>query len=70
MIVQTIHQSAYGQSSLPPQDQERLLEDAGAGIGHLEFEKRPKLAELRFEGSIIAKRKAPPAITGDNVYVT
>jgi hypothetical protein len=45
------------------------VEDAGAGIGHLEFEKRPKLAELRFEGSIIAERKAPPAITGDNVYV-
>jgi hypothetical protein len=53
----------------PPQDQERLLEDAGAGIAHTEFEKRPKLAELTFEGSIIAERKAPPAITGDNVYV-
>jgi len=64
-----IIQSAYGQPSLPPQDQERLLEDAGAGIGHVEFDKRPKLAELRFEESIIAERKAPPAITGDNVYV-
>jgi hypothetical protein len=61
--------SAYGQPSLPPQEQERLREDAGAGIGHLEFEKRPELAEVRFEGSIIAERKAPPAITGDNVYV-
>ena len=57
------------QPSPPSQDQERLREDAGAGIGHLEFEKRPELAELRFEGSIIAERKAPPAITGDNVYV-
>ena len=64
-----IIQSAYGQPSLPQQDQERLREDTGAGIGHLEFEKRPELAELRFEGSIIAERKAPPAITGDNVYV-
>jgi hypothetical protein len=65
-----IIQSAYGQPSLPPQDQERLLEGTGAGIGNLEFEKRlAELAELRFEGSIIAERKAPPAITGDNVYV-
>ena len=65
-----IIQSAYGQPSLPPQDQERLLEDTGAGIGNLEFEKKlAELAELRFEGSIIAERKAPPAITGDNVYV-
>lgn len=64
-----IIQSADGQPSLPPQDQERLVDDAGAGIGHLEFEKRPQLAELRFDGSIIAERKAPPAITGDNVYV-
>ncbi len=64
-----IIQSAYGQPSLPSQDQERLVEDAGAGIGHLEFEKRPQLAELRFEESIIAEKKAPPAITGDNVYV-
>jgi hypothetical protein len=31
--------------------------------------RRPELAEVRFEGSIIAERKAPPAITGDNVYV-
>ena len=70
-----IKQSDYTISIWPtftplPQDQERLLEDAGAGIGHLEFDKRPKLSELRFEGSIIAERKAPPAITGDNVYVT
>jgi hypothetical protein len=64
-----IIQSAYGQPSLPPQDQERLQEDTGAGIAHVDFDKRPKLAELRFEGSIIAERKAPPAITGDNVYV-
>ena len=64
-----IIQSAYGQPSLPAQDQERLLDDAGQGIAHTEFEKRPGLAELRFEGSIIAERKAPPAITGDNVYV-
>jgi hypothetical protein len=64
-----IIQSAYGQPSLPAQDQERLLEDAGQGIAHTEFEKRPQLAELRFEGSIIAERKVPPAITGDNVYV-
>ena len=64
-----IIQSADGQPSLPPQDQERLVDDAGAGIGNLEFEKRPQLAELRFDGSIIAERKAPPAITGDNVYV-
>lgn len=60
-----IIQSAYGQPSLPPQDQERLREDAGQVIGHLDLGKR--LAE--FEGSIIAERKAPPAITGDNVYV-
>jgi hypothetical protein len=64
-----IIQSADGQPSLPPQDQERLVDDAGAGIAHTEFEKRPQLAELRFDGSIIAERKAPPAITGDNVYV-
>jgi len=78
-----IIQSAYGQPSLPPQDQERLaqpskeiidqgrlLEDGGAGIGNLEFEKRfVELAELRFEESIFDERKAPPAITGDNVYV-
>jgi hypothetical protein len=64
-----IIQSADGQPSLPPQDQERLVDDAGAGIGNLEFEKRPQLTELRFDGSIIAERKAPPAITGDNVYV-
>lgn len=64
-----IMQSAYGQPSQPPQGQEGLLEDAGAGIAHTEFEKRPQLAELRFEGSIIAEREAPPAITGDNVYV-
>jgi hypothetical protein len=48
---------------------EESVDRAGAGIGHLEFEKRPELAELRFEGSIIAERKAPPAINGDNVYV-
>ena len=64
-----IIQSSYGQPSVPPQDQERLREEAGAGIGHLEFEKRPELAEVRFEESIIAERKAPPAITGDNIYV-
>lgn len=65
-----IIQSGYGQPSLPPQDQERLREDVGAGIGHLEFEKSPELAELRIEESIIAERKAPPAITGDNIYVS
>jgi hypothetical protein len=49
--------------------EERLIEETGPGIAHTEFEKRPQLAELRFDGSIIAERKAPPAITGDNVYV-
>ena len=62
-------QSGYGQPSLPPQDQERPREDVGAGIGHLEFGISPELAELRMEGSIITERKAPPAITGDNIYV-
>jgi hypothetical protein len=57
-----IIQSAYGQPAVDI--------DPRAGIGHLEFEKRPELAELRFEESIIAERKAPVAITGDNVYVT
>lgn len=63
-------QLGNGQRSPPQQDQESLREDVGTGIGHFEFEKRPELAELRFEDSIIAERKAPPTITGDNVYVT
>jgi hypothetical protein len=77
-----IIQSTYGQPSSAPQDQdraidddppgvieeERLREDLGAGIGHLEFEKRPELAEVRFGGGV-DDRKAPPAITGDNIYV-
>ena len=62
--------SAYGRPLISPQnireDFERML---GQGLVILNPEDEEMLAEVRFEGSIIAERKAPPAITGNNVYV-
>jgi hypothetical protein len=87
VLSSAIIQSAYGQPSLPAQDQERLaqppkevidqerlLEDAGAGIAHTEFEKRPvELAELaELLGDDVLRQqvpKAPIAVSENNAYV-
>jgi hypothetical protein len=87
VLSNAIIQSAYGQPSLPAQDQERLaqppkevidqerlLEDAGAGIAHTEFEKRPvELAELaELLGDDVLRQqvpKAPIAVSENNAYV-
>ena len=65
VLSNAIIQSAYGQPSVPQQDQERLvqppkeiidqerlLEDAGQGIGHTEFGKTCRVSRVsRFEQS-------------------